>query len=68
MRKIEDDIIKYNDLKTDLLNIGKCIDCCEEDEKCFYQDLAITYSIRLKNFQHFIEREYGLKCCCSPKA
>ncbi|MET7021794.1 hypothetical protein [Bacillus mycoides] len=65
MNGIEKDLVKYNNLKSDLLSIAKCIDCCEEKDVCFYQDLAIAYSERLKNLHDFINTEYGVNTCCS---
>ncbi|MFF1995378.1 hypothetical protein ACFVWC_30100 [Bacillus mycoides] len=70
MGDIEHDLKKYNNLKTDLLSIAKCIDCCEQEDICFYQDLAIIYSERLRKLNDFIRKEYGLDVCankCLPK-
>ncbi|MFD0768954.1 hypothetical protein ACFQZ1_08530 [Bacillus sp. CGMCC 1.60114] len=65
MGDIEKDLMKYNDLKTVLLSVARCIDCCEDQYVCFYQDLAISYSEQLKKFQDFIKQEYGVDLCCN---
>lgn len=65
MEKIEKELMKYNTLRSDLLSISKCINCCEEKDVCFYQDLAISYSERLKKLHEFIQLEYGISACCS---
>ncbi|MBJ7950110.1 hypothetical protein [Bacillus cereus group sp. N24] len=65
MENIEKDLIKHNNLKTVLLSVARCIDCCEEKDVCFYQDLAITYSEQLKKFTDFIKQEYGVDLCCN---
>ncbi|WP_033714495.1 hypothetical protein [Bacillus cereus] len=65
MNAIEKELIKYNSLKSDLISIAKCIDYCEEQDVCFYQDLAISYSERLKKFHDFIQKQYGINTCCS---
>ncbi|MED1559487.1 hypothetical protein [Bacillus paramycoides] len=65
MKEIEKELLKYNNLKSDLISIARYIDCCEEKDICFYQDLAITYSERLKKLHEFIQTEYGISSCCN---
>ncbi|MED1042455.1 hypothetical protein P4T62_28390 [Bacillus mycoides] len=65
MGDIEKELMKYNNLKSVLLSVARCIDCCEKQDVCFYQDLAITYSEQLKKFQDFIKKEYGVDPYCN---
>lgn len=68
MTKIEEKLMQINNLKLDLMNIGRCIDSCAANEICYYQDLAITYSMRLKKLKEFINQEYGVNICCDCKS
>ena len=64
---IEKEFSKYNQLKIDLLKVSKCIECCKENEKGFYQEIAFSYSTELKKFKKFIGETYGINlcdCCC----
>ncbi|MED3778031.1 hypothetical protein ABEP13_15290 [Geobacillus stearothermophilus] len=65
-----DQILKsYMQLKTDLLKIAQCIDCCAEEEKEHYRTEALHYSKKLKKLKETIEETYGLKicqCCFHP--
>ncbi|MDF2083910.1 hypothetical protein [Bacillus pseudomycoides] len=63
MKNIENNIVRYNELKIDLLNISKCIETCEECDKEFYQDIAIQYSKRHREMKKFIEKTYNIKIC-----
>lgn len=67
MKKLETDIKKYNELKKDLLKISQCLICSEDDDKLFYQDIAIDYSKKLKVLQQFLEDTYRIKICQSCK-
>nr|WP_194950050.1 hypothetical protein [Anoxybacillus flavithermus] len=63
VEKIDEKIKKYNQIKIDLLKIVKCIDCCTEDEKELYQNIAIEYSKELKRLKKSIESAYDVKIC-----
>ena len=67
MEKIESKVTKYNQVKIDLIKIFHCIDCCSEDEKEIYQDIALNYSKQLKSIKESIEKIYGVEIssCCS---
>ncbi|WP_456364983.1 hypothetical protein C1N73_34430 (plasmid) [Priestia aryabhattai] len=67
MEKIESKVTKYNQVKIDLIKIFHCIDCCSEDEKEIYQDIALNYSKQLKSIKESIERIYGIELsgCCA---
>ncbi|KAB2372791.1 MULTISPECIES: glutaredoxin domain-containing protein [Bacillus] len=62
---IKSGVLKYNKLKSDLINIVKQIDDCEKTEIPFYQDLAICYSKEIKRLSKSIEDIYDLKICHS---
>lgn len=64
---IKNEVMKYNKLKSDLLNIVKQIDDCEKTEVPFYQDLAICYSKEIQRLSQSIEDIYNLKVCRSDK-
>ncbi|MBR9747575.1 hypothetical protein ACQVWD_26430 [Bacillus cereus] len=67
---IEEKVKKYNQVKIDLMKIAQCIDCCNEDEREIYQDIALNYSKHLKYIQESIEKIYGIdicNCCTLPK-
>lgn len=64
MAEIEEKVKKYNQVKTDLLRVVKCIDCCTEaEEKEFYQDVAVSYSKELKRIKGTIKSVYGIDLC-----
>lgn len=60
---IEKELIKYILLKKDLLETSRYIKYCAEQDACFYQDLAIFYSNRLKDFEKFLNENYGIIFC-----
>ncbi|MBG9597826.1 hypothetical protein ABE17_13140 [Bacillus mycoides] len=60
---IKKEVVKYNQLKSDLLKIVKKIDDCEKTEVPFYQDLAICYSKEVHRLSQSIEDIYKLKIC-----
>ena len=60
---MEDNIIKYNKIKTDLLKMSKCIECCEASEVELYQDICIEFSKELKEIKKQIELTYDIKVC-----
>lgn len=61
---IEKDFKKYNLIKTDLLNMAKCIDeCSKSSEKEFYQDICLEYSKELKRMRKAIEETYNVNLC-----
>lgn len=65
---LEKDLKKYNQIKTDLLKMSKCIECCEQDnEKAMYQNVTIEYSKELKQLQKSLEATYGVKLCSCCK-
>lgn len=53
---IEEKVKKYNQVKIDLMKIAQCINCCNEDERETYQDIALNYSKHLKCIQESIEK------------
>ncbi|QDQ03665.1 hypothetical protein [Bacillus sp. BD59S] len=53
---IEEKVKRCNQVKIDLMKIAQCIDCCNEDEREFYQDIALNYSKHLKGIQKSIEK------------
>ncbi|WP_230932275.1 hypothetical protein [Priestia sp. TSO9] len=63
MKKLEEKVTKYNQVKIDLMKISQCIDCCSEDEKEIYQDIALNYSKQLKSIKESIESVYGVELC-----
>ncbi|MBY0065215.1 hypothetical protein H7K08_25745 [Priestia aryabhattai] len=63
MKKIEERVTKYNEIKIDLIKISQCIDCCNDDEKEIYQDIALTYSKQLKSIKESIEKIYNIDLC-----
>ncbi|MGF9893519.1 hypothetical protein ABEX78_33400 [Priestia megaterium] len=63
MKKLEETVTKYNQVKIDLMKIFQCIDCCSEDEKEIYQDIALNYSKQLKSIKESIESIYGIELC-----
>ncbi|WIY58996.1 hypothetical protein [Bacillus arachidis] len=65
MNKIEKELKRYNELKKDLMTITKCLDYCQADDVCFYQDLAMVYTNKLQSFHNFIEKEYGVSIFCT---
>ncbi|MBC6975079.1 MULTISPECIES: hypothetical protein [Bacillus] len=67
MNEIENELKRYNELKRDLMTVVKCIDCCKEDDVCFYQDLAMVYTSELHRFIDFIEKQYGVNIFCMQK-
>ncbi|MGN4444938.1 hypothetical protein ACTFOB_08500 [Bacillus cereus group sp. MYBK79-1] len=67
MKEIEKELKRYNELKRDLMTVTKCIECCQEDDICFYQDLARVYTNKLQAFHNFIEKEYGVSIFCTEK-
>jgi hypothetical protein len=65
---IEKELQKYNQIKTDLLKMAKCIDACtEKSEEEFYQNLCLEYSKELKNIKKTIEESYNVKICSCCK-
>lgn len=61
---IEDEVLKYSKLKSDLLKIVRCIDCCtNENEKEMYQNIALEYSKGLKSLHNSIQKEYQITFC-----
>ena len=65
---IEDEIKKYNQIKTDLLKMSQCLGCCDASKKELYQNLCLEYSKELKEMKTLIERTYGVEVCncCKP--
>jgi len=61
--KLEETVTKYNQVKADLMKIAQCIDCCNEEEKEIYQDIALNYSKQLKSIKESVERVYGVELC-----
>ncbi|MCM3024988.1 hypothetical protein [Heyndrickxia ginsengihumi] len=69
MSAIDENVMKYNQIKVDLLKIAQCIDCCTDNEKELYQDIAMEYSKELRRIKSSIEEIYGIKlygCCSFP--
>ncbi|MES9699975.1 MULTISPECIES: hypothetical protein [Bacillus] len=65
---LEKDLKKYNQIKTDLLKMSKCIECCEqENERVMYQNVTMEYSKELKQLQKALEATYGVKLCSCYK-
>lgn len=61
---IETELKKYSEIKTDLLNMARCIDSCtRKSEKEFYQDICLVYSNELKSVRRAIEEAYNVKLC-----
>lgn len=64
METIVEKVKKYNQIKMDMMRIVKCIDCCtENEEKEFYQNVAISYSKELRRVKGAIEDTYGIQIC-----
>ncbi|MEH7314275.1 hypothetical protein [Priestia megaterium] len=61
MAFVESELREYNRLKCELFRICNCIDCCIDDNKEFYQDLAISYSTKLKRIEQLFFVKYGIK-------
>lgn len=67
MEAIEKKFEKYNQIKIDLLNVSKCLECCEESQKDLYQNICVEYSKELKKMKKHIEDTYEVSisnCCC----
>ncbi|ASI76638.1 hypothetical protein OCD85_06490 [Bacillus pacificus] len=67
MNEIENELKRYNELKRDLMTVAKCIDCCKEEDVCFYQDLAMVYTTKLHSFLDFIEKQHEVSIFCMQK-
>lgn len=65
MHSLENEILKINELKKDLLKTSKCIDNCDKEEVHFYQNLSLEYSKGLKKLYKYLAEEYGVNVCCS---
>ena len=63
MAEIEEKVKVYNQVKIDLMKVFRCIDCCGEEEKEIYQDIALTYSKQLKSIKESIESIYSVEVC-----
>lgn len=63
MAEIEEKVKIYNQVKIDLMKVFQCIDCCNDDEKEIFQDIALTYSKQLKSIKKSIESIYGIEVC-----
>jgi len=63
-KRVEQKIKKYNQIKMDLLNVSKCIDCCSSiNEKEVYQNIALKYSEEMKQIKDLLEKIYDVKIC-----
>ncbi|MGG3641428.1 hypothetical protein [Bacillus gobiensis] len=63
-QSIENEFIKYNKLKLELLKTVQCIDCCQDKrEEEIYQNISLEYSKELRNLKEFIEKEYQISLC-----
>lgn len=62
-------INKYNQIKTELLKMSKCIEYCEASEVERYQDICLEFSKELKEMKKHIESTYGIEICncCVPE-
>jgi len=63
VKKLEESVTEYNKVKSDLMKISQCIDCCNEDKKEFYQDIALDHSRQLREIKESIESIYGIELC-----
>ncbi|MEY9980600.1 phosphoglycerate-specific signal transduction histidine kinase [Lysinibacillus sp. RC79] len=69
MNNIEYKLRKYNQIKTDLLKISKCLEHCDKAQKELYQNVCIEYSMELKKIKNSLESVYDVKIfqCCSEE-
>jgi hypothetical protein len=63
VKKLEERVTEYNQIKSDLMKISQCIDCCSEDKKEYYQDIALDRSKQLRSIKESIESIYGIELC-----
>lgn len=69
MDNVEGKFERYNQIKTDLLKMSKCLEHCDESLKELYQNICIEYSVELKKIKKSLELIYDIKVCqcCSKK-
>lgn len=61
---IEEELKRYNRIKTDLLKMAKYIDvCANKSEEEFYQNICLEYSKELKKVKKCIESTHDVKIC-----
>jgi len=63
VKKLEERVTEYNQVKSHLMKIAQCIDCCSEEEKEIYQDIALNRSKQLRSIKESIESIYGIELC-----
>ncbi|PEZ06124.1 hypothetical protein CN330_27535 [Priestia megaterium] len=63
MKTIEEKVKIYNKIKIDLIKVSQCLEFCAENDKTFYQDIALNYSNQLKSIKEAIEKTYNVEIC-----
>lgn len=63
----EDDLLeaikKYLELKTELLKVTKCLECCSELDKEFYYNIAEEYCKKIKLTGAHLNKEIDISTC-----
>ena len=54
VRSLEKQLLTYNELKKEYLQIVKKIDSCEEEEQMLYQNIAAAYAGYLKKLESLL--------------
>ena len=60
---LEENVKKYNKIKSDLLKMSKCIECCDPSEVSHFQDICKDYSQEMRDLKLQIESIYDIKIC-----
>lgn len=61
MQEFEKDVKDYNQLKNDLIAIVKELDMCNYEKVNMYQDIALCYTVHLKDMKRLLKIKYNLK-------
>ncbi len=54
MERLEQQLLTYNELKKEYLQIVKKIEFCEEEEQILYQNIAVAYAGYLKKLESLL--------------
>ncbi|MGU3443766.1 hypothetical protein ACLBXI_28830 [Bacillus cereus] len=55
MKQLETQLIEYNNMKNELLQVAKCIDSCKPEERGMYQNIALEYAVCLKRLKKSLQ-------------
>ncbi|MCU4949071.1 MULTISPECIES: hypothetical protein [Bacillus cereus group] len=57
---LENQLIKYNALKSEWLHVVRKLDVCELEEQPLYQNIALEYANYFKQFDSVLNLKYGI--------